>query len=143
MQQRAKDFGRGSVGEALAGAMDATTGLLTWVGGRRRKDSGLFIELLGKLKEAYAGKRAIHVILDNYTIHSSKRTRAWLAEHGGMAALRRARKVGLIEEAPREMEGLQWGRAPESAEGGRRTTLVLASGRASMGPRSGERGRET
>lgn len=97
--------------------MDATTGLLTWVGGRRRKDSGLFIELLGKLKEAYAGKRAIHVILDNYTIHSSKRTRAWLAEHGGMAALRRARKVGLIEEAPREMEVLQWGRAPESAEG--------------------------
>lgn len=71
----------------FAAAMDATTGILTWVGGRRRKDSGLFIELLGKLKEAYTGKRMIHVILDNYTIHSSKRTRTWLAEQGAIFRL--------------------------------------------------------
>lgn len=71
----------------FAAAMDARTDQLTWVGGRKRKDSGLFIELLKKLKAAYAGKRVIHVILDNYTIHSSQRTRAWLAEHGPMFRL--------------------------------------------------------
>jgi transposase len=66
----------------LAGAMDAKTDRLTWVKGRR-KDSRLFIELLKKLLAEYRGKKAIHVILDNYAIHNSKQTRAWLAEHGG------------------------------------------------------------
>lgn len=71
----------------FAAAMDARTGLVTWVGGKKRKDSGLFIELLEKLKAVYAGKRVIHVILDNFTIHSSKRTRSWLEEHGGLFRL--------------------------------------------------------
>jgi DNA-binding CsgD family transcriptional regulator len=71
----------------FAAAMDAVTDRLVWVGGRKRKDSGLFIELLEKLKAAYAGKRVVHVILDNYCIHSSKRTRAWLAEHGSVFRL--------------------------------------------------------
>lgn len=71
----------------FAAAMDAATGRLTWVGGRERKDSGLFIELLEKLKARYAGKVVVNVILDNYTIHSSRRTRAWLEEHGGMFRL--------------------------------------------------------
>lgn len=71
----------------FAAAMDAATDQLTWVGGRKRKDSGLFIELLEKLKSVYAGKRTIHVILDNYTIHSSARTRLWLAEHGSVFRL--------------------------------------------------------
>jgi transposase/DNA-binding CsgD family transcriptional regulator len=71
----------------FAAAMDATTGRLTWVGGRERKDSGLFIELLEKLKVRYEGKAVVHVIMDNYTIHSSRRTRAWLEEHGGMFRL--------------------------------------------------------
>jgi transposase/DNA-binding CsgD family transcriptional regulator len=66
----------------FAAAMDARTDELTWVGGRKRKNSTLFIELLDKLKTAYAGKRVIHIVLDNYTIHSSRQTRAWLAEQG-------------------------------------------------------------
>lgn len=65
----------------LAGAMDATTDRVMWVKGER-KNSGLFIDLLKKLLVEYAAKNVIHVILDNYTIHSSKQTRAWLAEHG-------------------------------------------------------------
>lgn len=65
----------------LAGAMDAVSDRLMWVKGKR-KDSRLFIELLKKLLGAYADRKVIHVILDNYTIHSSKQTRAWLAEHG-------------------------------------------------------------
>lgn len=66
----------------LAGAMDARTDRVTWISGRR-KDSGLFIALLARLLRAYAAARVIHVILDNYTIHTSRRTRAWLAERGG------------------------------------------------------------
>lgn len=71
----------------FAAAMDARNDQLTWVGGRQRKDSGLFIELLEKLKTTYAGARVIHVILDNYSIHISARTRAWLSEHGQMFRL--------------------------------------------------------
>ena len=66
----------------LAGAMDATSDRLMWVKGER-KNSRLFIELLKKLLVEYADKRVIHVILDNYSIHASRQTRAWLAEHGG------------------------------------------------------------
>ena len=65
----------------LAGAMDAATDRVMWVRGER-KHSRLFIELLKKLLVEYADKKVIHVICDNYTIHSSKQTRAWLAEHG-------------------------------------------------------------
>lgn len=65
----------------LAGAMDARSGRVMWVKGQR-KNSRLFIELLKKLLIEYPDKQLIHVILDNYTIHSSKQTRAWLAEHG-------------------------------------------------------------
>jgi len=65
----------------LAGAMDATTDRAVWVKGLR-KTSRLFIDLLKKLLVTYAGKEVIHVVLDNYTIHSSKQTKLWLAEHG-------------------------------------------------------------
>jgi transposase len=65
----------------LAGAMDATTGRLVWTGGER-KHSGLFIELLKKLLREYPDKKGVHVILDNFKIHSSKQVQAWLAEHG-------------------------------------------------------------
>ena len=65
----------------LAGAMDAATDRLVWVRGDR-KNSRLFIDLLKKLKAAYADKAVIHVICDNYTIHTSRQTTTWLAEHG-------------------------------------------------------------
>lgn len=65
----------------LAGSMDAQTQRLIWVKALR-KNSALFIELLKKLLRVYADKRVIHVIVDNYTIHSSRQTQAWLAERG-------------------------------------------------------------
>ncbi len=61
--------------------MDATTDRLVWVKGER-KNSRLFIDLLKKLLVTYADKKVIHVILDNYIIHSSRQTRLWLAEFG-------------------------------------------------------------
>jgi transposase len=52
-----------------------------WVRGDR-KDSRLFVALLGRLLREYPDTRAVHVILDNYGIHASRMTRAWLARHG-------------------------------------------------------------
>ena len=66
----------------LAGAMDAATDRLVWVKGER-KNSRLFIDLLKKLLVTYADKKVIHVVLDNFCIHSSKQTKLWLAEFGG------------------------------------------------------------
>lgn len=54
----------------LAGALDVRTGVVRWVEAER-KDSWLFMDLLRKLTLAYAQAKVIHVILDNYGIHSS------------------------------------------------------------------------
>jgi transposase len=57
----------------LAGARDVRTGQLTWVEGVK-KTSELFVALLVKLWHAYPKAKVIHVILDNYRIHSSRYT---------------------------------------------------------------------
>lgn len=55
----------------LAGAQDAATGELIWVEGEK-KDSLLFIRLLWELTQHYPTAKKIHVILDNYSIHSTQ-----------------------------------------------------------------------
>ena len=55
----------------LAGVKDTTTGELLWVDGDK-KDSLLFIRLLWKLTQHYRDAKKIHVILDNYSIHSTQ-----------------------------------------------------------------------
>ena len=65
----------------LAGAMDAASDRVVWVRGER-KTSRLFIGLLKRLLVEYADKTVIHVVLDNFVIHSSRQTRLWLAEFG-------------------------------------------------------------
>jgi transposase len=55
----------------LAGAKDVRTGEIHWVESDR-KNSWLFWDLLHKLTVVYAQAKVIHVILDNYGIHSSK-----------------------------------------------------------------------
>jgi putative transposase len=55
----------------LAGALDVRTGEIHWVEGDK-KDSWLFVRLLGKLYQHHETAKAIHVILDNYCIHDSK-----------------------------------------------------------------------
>jgi transposase len=54
----------------LAGALDVRTGEIHWVEGTK-KDSWLFLDLLHRLTKVYGDARKIHVILDNYSIHSS------------------------------------------------------------------------
>jgi transposase len=55
----------------LAGALDVRTGVLTWVEGER-KTSYLFLDLLDKLVRQHASAKRLHLILDNYRIHSSE-----------------------------------------------------------------------
>jgi transposase len=54
----------------LAGAMDVRTGVVHWVEADK-KDRWLFMDLLKTLTVVYAQAKTIHVILDNYGIHSS------------------------------------------------------------------------
>jgi transposase len=65
----------------LAGALDVRTKELIWVEGEK-KDSWLFVQLLGKLYWHYPKAKRIHVILDNYGIHSSKLV-AWALQQAG------------------------------------------------------------
>src|ERR1700693_2191811 len=54
----------------LAGALDVRTREIHWVEALK-KDAWLFMDLLKTLTGVYARARVIHVILDNYKIHSS------------------------------------------------------------------------
>jgi transposase len=70
----------------LAGALDAKTDRITYVVGDRKR-SVLFIALLRKLSKAYPAARRIHVILDNYVIHRSRQTRAFVDSLEGRVVL--------------------------------------------------------
>ena len=63
----------------LAGALNAKSGQLTWVEWNE-KDSDLFILQLWQLaKRDYPDAKCIHIILDNFCIHDSQRTKLALA----------------------------------------------------------------
>lgn len=66
----------------LAGAKNAKTGELIWVEGEK-KNSLLFILLLWKLTQRYPEAKKIHVILDNYSIHSTEQVKLSLATTEG------------------------------------------------------------
>ena len=70
----------------LAGAYEPRTERLVYVEGTR-KASWLFLDLLRALLVSYDRATRIHVILDNYIVHKSRVTRAWLAEFGARIQL--------------------------------------------------------
>lgn len=71
----------------LAGALNVRTGRLTWVE-YERKNSDLFIKQLWQLiAKDYPKAKKIHLILDNYRIHKSKRTQLALDSAGGVFEL--------------------------------------------------------
>ena len=70
----------------LAGALDVRTGALITTGAAR-KNAALFCELLRLLAKSYARARRIHVILDNYGIHSAVLTNQTLVELRGRVVL--------------------------------------------------------
>jgi len=69
----------------LCGAMDAATGMLTWVKAEK-KNSLLFIAMLRKLADVYPNQ-IVHLVLDNYGIHDSKISRAAVAAYQGRIVL--------------------------------------------------------
>jgi transposase len=66
----------------LAGALDARTRELIWVEGPR-KTSLLFLQLLWKLTQHYRSAKVIHVVLDNYSIHSTRQVEVSLTTKEG------------------------------------------------------------
>lgn len=70
----------------VAAALNARTGTIVHVADRR-KNSALFISLLRELARRYRRCQTIHVILDNYIIHKSQRTRRALKQLGGKIQL--------------------------------------------------------
>lgn len=70
----------------VAGALNLSTGLLVWVEGDRKR-SQLFIDLIEAVARRYRRCRRIHVILDNYSIHTSKITRQAIEGYGGRVVL--------------------------------------------------------
>ena len=71
----------------LAGALDVRTGKLHTTGAAR-KDAALFCDLLKLLDKSYGRRvRRIHVIVDNYGIHSAHATRRVLAALKGRIVL--------------------------------------------------------
>ena len=70
----------------IAGALNAKTGKVVWVGGMS-KASQLFIDLIEELCRRYRRFRRIHLILDNYSIHSSQVTQQALERTAGKVVL--------------------------------------------------------
>ncbi len=63
----------------LAGALHTRTGQVLWVS-NGRKNSYLFLLLLRRLRETFPHARKLHLVLDNYSIHSSRLVQRALAD---------------------------------------------------------------
>lgn len=70
----------------VAGALDGNSGHVTWMEAPR-KSGALFIALLQRLSRYYAERSVIHLILDNYVIHSSRAVQKAVAEYEGRIVL--------------------------------------------------------
>ena len=53
----------------------------------RRKNSDGFVVFLERLRKVNPTARRIHLVLDNYIIHKSKKTKRYLAKHGDLFVL--------------------------------------------------------
>jgi transposase len=71
----------------LAGALNARTGRLTWVEADRKNSQLFILQLWQLVGRDYPEAKRIHVILDNFRIHSSLQTQAALARLEGRVVL--------------------------------------------------------
>jgi transposase len=65
----------------VCGALNLQTGCIDHATGER-KNGLLFIQTLQTLLETYPKATMIHVVLDNFRIHTSKQVQAWMKQHG-------------------------------------------------------------
>jgi transposase len=70
----------------LAGALDVRTGRLHTTGAER-KNAALFCQLLWLLATRYRRARRVHLVVDNYGIHSAHLTKSTLAALAGRIVL--------------------------------------------------------
>ena len=71
----------------LAGALNAKTGRLTWVEADSKNSQLFILQLWQLVGRDYPQAKRIHLILDNYRIHSSLQTQAALARLDGRVVL--------------------------------------------------------
>lgn len=71
----------------LAGTLNARTGRLTWVEAERKNSQLFILQLWQLVGRDYPQAKRIHLILDNYRIHSSLQTTAALARLNGRVVL--------------------------------------------------------
>jgi transposase len=71
----------------LAGALNAKTGRLTWVEAERKNSQLFILQLWQLVGRDYPEAKRIHLILDNYRIHSSLQVQAALARLDGRVVL--------------------------------------------------------
>jgi transposase len=71
----------------LAGALNARTGRLTWVEAEQKNSQLFILQLWQLIGRDYPDAPRIHLILDNYRIHSSLQTQAALARLEGRVVL--------------------------------------------------------
>ena len=71
----------------LAGALNARTGRLTWVEAERKNSQLFILQLWQLVGRDYPEAQRIHLILDNYRIHSSLQVEAALARLDGRVVL--------------------------------------------------------
>ena len=70
----------------IGGALNARTGTVLYAHGPR-KDSNLFIDSLHVIDDAYPRAKTIHLVLDNYIIHKSAKTKKALETFAGRIQL--------------------------------------------------------
>lgn len=71
----------------LAGALNARTGRLTWVEADKKNSSLFILQLWTLIGRDYPTAKRIHLILDNYRIHSSRQTQLALSRLEGRIVL--------------------------------------------------------
>ena len=70
----------------IGGALNARTGKVLYAHGPR-KNSDLFIDSLHIISKTYRGAKKIHIVLDNYIIHKSGKTKKALGKYDGRIQL--------------------------------------------------------
>jgi len=70
----------------IGGALNSRTGNVLYAHGPR-KNSDLFIDSLHVINNAYRRAQTIHIVLDNYIIHKSRKTKKALETFGGRIQL--------------------------------------------------------
>jgi transposase len=66
----------------ISGALNFRTGSFHWVTGERKND-GLFMKLLDRLRRTYRCHKQLHLAVDNDSSHTSKRVERYVEDSGG------------------------------------------------------------